>query len=266
MNIVCIGAHPDDPEWYAGAAMAQWARAGHRVLSLALTNGDIGHHLMAGGVLAQRRAAESKCSAERAGIRSLVLDNHDGELMPTLELRRQVVRIIRNERANLVLTDRPWDYHHDHRYISVAVQDAAFMVTVPNFCPDTPALEKNPIFLYMMDTFQKPLPFQPDVVLDVDSTMDIKWAMLDAMASQMYEWLPWLERLPGTVPEAPEARLDYLRGFAGPYFRQFADRARAQLIAKYGDRAHLVEYAELFEICEYGSPPDAAFIAELFPA
>ena len=218
MNIVCIGAHPDDPEWHAGGTMVKWARAGHRVLSVSLTNGDAGHNEQGGGALAKRRAAESQRSAELAGIEARVLDFHDGELLPTLEVRKEVTRIIRGVEADLVLTHRPCDYHPDHRYAATAVQDAAFMVTVPNFCPDTPALRANPAFMYMMDAIAKPAPFQADVAVDVDGVMDVKWAMLDAMPSQMYEWLPWLDGRIGEVPAEPAARLAWLKECITPVF------------------------------------------------
>jgi LmbE family N-acetylglucosaminyl deacetylase len=265
MNIAAIGAHPDDAEWYAGGTLVKWARAGHRVLSVSLTNGDIGHHQMSGGALAQRRAAESRRSAERAGIESLVLDHHDGELSPTLELRREVVRIIRGHQADVVLTHRPCDYHPDHRYASVTVQDAAFMVTVPFFCPDTPALRTNPVFLYMMDHFTKPVPFQPDVAVDVTDVMDVKWAMLDAMESQMYEWLPWLDGKRESVPVEPAARLRWLQAEWGPFFREPAARAREALQSWYGTAAEGIAFAELFEVCEYGRKPGRAELMELFP-
>jgi len=67
--------------------------------------------------------------------------------------------LIRNWNADVVITHRPYDYHPDHRNTAIAVQDAAFLVTVPNVAPDAPALKKNPVFLYSSDRFQKPLPF-----------------------------------------------------------------------------------------------------------
>jgi LmbE family N-acetylglucosaminyl deacetylase len=266
MNIVCFGAHPDDCEVYAGGTSVMWARAGHKVLFVSLTNGDLGHASMGGGPLAQRRAAEAACAAERGGYEALVLDNHDGELQPGLELRRQVVRIIRERRADVVLSHRPNDYHPDHRYAALAVQDAAFMVTVPNFCPDVPRLEKNPVFLYMMDFFSKPLPFQPDVAVAVDEVMDTKWELLDAMDSQVYEWLPFLHGQLDTVPADPEARRAWLRQAWKPRLQRPAREWRGVLARWYGpERAERVEFAEAFEVSEYGSVPDEAELGRLFP-
>ena len=151
-----------------------WAAGGHHVKFVSLTNGDIGHWRMAGGPLARRRRGEVQSAAKALGIKSEVVDIHDGELMPTLENRRKVVRLIRQWKADIVLAHRPNDYHPDHRYAGILVQDAAYMVTVPFFCPDVPALKSNPVFLYYSDNFQKPNPFKPDVVVAIDSVIDQK--------------------------------------------------------------------------------------------
>jgi LmbE family N-acetylglucosaminyl deacetylase len=139
IRIIVFGAHPDDCELDAGGTAARWAKLGHKVKFVATTNGDIGHHQMAGGVLARRRTLEVKKCAEILGITTEVLDNHDGELMPTLENRKEIVRLIREWKADVVIGPRTNDYHPDHRYTGVLLQDAAFMVIVPHFCPDVPA-------------------------------------------------------------------------------------------------------------------------------
>lgn len=265
MNIVCIGAHPDDAEAHAGGTCVKWARTGHRILLVSLTNGDVGHHAMGGGPLAQRRKAEARRSAQIGGMEDLILDHHDGELEPTLELRKEVVRIIRSHQADVVLTHRPNDYHPDHRYAGITVQDAAFMVTVPHFCPDTPALGKNPVFLYMMDEFTKPVPFRPDVAVDVTDVMPVKLDMLDAMESQMYEWLPWLEGCLDSVPGDPVRRRAWLAQKWDPRFLGPAARWRETVARWYGPHAANVRYAELFEVCEYGRQPSEAEIRTLFP-
>ena len=267
MNLVCIGAHPDDPEVFAGAVMTRFARAGHRVLAVSLTNGDIGHHEMGGGMLAQRRLEEARLAAWHGGYESCVLDHHDGELLPDLALRREVVRLIRAHEADIVLTHRPNDYHPDHRYAAQVVQDAAFMVTVPQFCPDMPALRKNPVFLYLFDPFTYPAPVRADVAVPVDAVMDLKWQLLDAMQSQFYEWLPWLEgRLEEVPPESAggAARRAWLEDFFGPELRLPAERCRDTLRAWCGETAASVRYAEVFQVCEYGSRPDAAALKQLF--
>jgi LmbE family N-acetylglucosaminyl deacetylase len=266
MNIVCFGAHPDDGEVYAGGTLIKWSRAGHRVLLVSMTNGDIGHHELSGGVLALRRREEARRSAEIGGFQDLVLDHHDGELMPTMELRREVVKIVREWQADIVLTHRPYDYHPDHRYTAMAVQDAAYMVMVPNFCPHIPPLRKNPVFLYMMDDFTRPSPFRMDVAVDVSDVMDEKWAMLDTMDSQFYEWLPWIMASPTPPPADSGKRLDWLKDTWNPYFRDRADKSRGALRVRYGaDYADGVTHAEYFELCEYGHCPEPEALRAMFP-
>lgn len=174
LRIIAFGAHPDDAEFKMGGCAIKWAKQGHHVKLVSVTNGDIGHWQMAGGPLAKRRAAEVREAAERMGTTVEVLDIHDGELLPTLENRRTITRLIRDWRADVVLSHRPNDYHPDHRNVGVLVQDAAFMVTVPFFCPDTPHLTENPVFLYYQDRFEKPYPFRPDIAVATDDVFETK--------------------------------------------------------------------------------------------
>ena len=265
MNIVCFGAHPDDGEVYAGGTLVKWSQAGHRVLLVSLTNGDVGHHEMGAERLARRRADEARRSAEIGGFNERILDNHDGELMPTMALRKDVLRIIREWQADIVLTHRPYDYHPDHRYAAMAVQDAAYMVMVPRFCPEVPALRKNPVFLYMMDDFTRPVAFQTDVAVDVSDVMDIKWAMLHAMDSQFYEWLPWIEDMLDQVPEGEAERLAWLKQTWDGYLRSHTEKAQEALMARYGETVAPIEYVERFELCEYGRCPTRVELYRLFP-
>src|SRR5262249_28005121 len=165
LRLLIIGAHPDDADYHAGGTAALYRAAGHIVKMVSLTNGDAGHHLLRGPELARRRKAEAAAAGTVIGADYDVLDNPDGELLPTLENRRQVIRLIRSFRPDLVLTHRPNDYHPDHRYTSQLVQDAAYMVTVPAVAPDTPHLAANPVIAYLPDDFQKPYPFRPSVVV-----------------------------------------------------------------------------------------------------
>jgi LmbE family N-acetylglucosaminyl deacetylase len=266
MNIVCIGAHPDDAEVFAGGTMALWAQAGHRVVAVSVVNGEIGHHEMGGKPLVDRRLAEMGRAAAIGGYETRCLHYRDGEFMPSIEARRDIVRLLREAEADLVLTHRPVDYHPDHRYTSMTVQDAAYMVTVPQFCPETPRLARNPVFAYMMDSFTRPVPMRADVAVDVGPVMDAKWAMLDAMESQVYEWLPWIEAYPEPAPEGGDDRRRFLREMWDPLLRKWTEQGRAALAERYGpDRGTAVAYAELFEICEYGRQPDAAELEGLFP-
>src|SRR5216110_2641240 len=119
LRIICFGAHPDDCELQAGGVAAMWAARGHQVKFVSVTSGDIGHWRDAGGPLARRRKTEVEAAAKVLGVTVEVLDIHDGELMPTLENRRTITRLIREWRADVVMGPRPNDYHTDHRYTGV---------------------------------------------------------------------------------------------------------------------------------------------------
>ncbi len=267
LRILCFGAHPDDCELQAGGVAALWAAQGHHVKFVSVTNGDIGHWREAGGPLARRRTAEVERAAHILGITTEVLDIHDGELLPTLENRRTITRLIRQWKADIVMSHRPNDYHPDHRYTGILVQDSAYMVTVPFFCPDTPILPNNPVFLFYPDRFQKPNPFQPDIAVSIDSVIDRKLDALDALVSQFYEGGAngSADLLPSD-PEKQAARRRQVRENFAQRNRAIAQRYRAQLADWYGkEKADKVQYAEAFEICEYGRQPQKEELARLFP-
>ncbi len=268
-RIIVFGAHPDDAEYKVGGTAIQWERMGYHVKLVSVTNGDIGHWKMAGGALAQRRTAEVKAASKVLGTTSQVLDIHDGETMPTLENRKKIVRLIRQWNADIVIAHRPWDYHPDHRYVGVLVQDAAYMVTVPFFCPDTPPLKKNPVFLYSSDRFQKPYPFKPDIAVAIDDVFDIKLKAITCLESQVFEGgANGSAAFAASTPSAaePEKRLEYVRQRWTTRQGSEANKYRDLLIKWYGpERGKQIKYAETFEICEYGSRPSADQIRKLFP-
>jgi len=269
VRVIVFGAHPDDAEYKAGGVGAMWAKAGHAVKLVSVTNGDIGHWGMAGGPLAQRRAAESAKVAEKLGVTYEVLDIHDGELLPTLENRRTITRLIREWDADIVICHRPWDYHPDHRYVGVLVQDAAYMVAVPFFCPDVKPLAKNPVFLYSSDGFKKPYPFRPDVVIGIDDVFELKVDALMALESQTFEGgaLGSAEFMAASPPASqPELRRKWLWERWDRRQSGEADRFRDGLVRWYGeDLAKQIKYAEAFEICEFGRQPSDDEIRKLFP-
>ena len=267
VRVICFGAHPDDNEFRAGGVAAMWAAQGHHVKFVSCTNGDIGHWGMAGGPLAQRRTAEVERCADIFGIETEVLDIHDGEIMPTLENRETIVRLIRKWRADIVMCHRPNDYHPDHRYVSLLVQDAGYMVTVPFFCPGIPYLKRNPVFLYYQDRFQKPAPFNADIVVGIDAVIDKKLAAALALASQTLEGgCGGSERLYPDDPTKRKAREQEVRRRFDRRFAGTANRFREQLTDWYGkEQARKIKYAEAFEICEYGRRPSNKEIRKLFP-
>jgi LmbE family N-acetylglucosaminyl deacetylase len=268
LSILMIGAHPDDCELKGSGTAIKWAKLGHRVQFVAMTGGDNGHPTMSGGALQQRRREEAAEAGKRLGIdRSIVLDNHGGELLPTLEARREVVRLIREANADIVISHRVTDYHPDHRYTATLVQDAAYMVTVPFFVSSVPALNRNPVFLYFEDTFKRPAPFRPDIATSIDDVFEQKMYALEAHVSQMFEWTPFmLSRSSGrreAIPTDPAERRAWLANIWFPH-RSSPD-VQACLDTLNGLGTTPVRYAEAFEICEYGRQIDSAEIRRLFP-
>jgi LmbE family N-acetylglucosaminyl deacetylase len=267
LRIICFGAHPDDCELQASGTGALWAARGHHVLFVSVTNGDIGHWREAGGPLYQRRKGEVEQAHKLCGIDGYIMEVHDGELLPSLENRRTITRLIREWRADVVMSHRPNDYHPDHRYTGVLVQDAAYMVTVPFFCPDTPVMKKNPAFFYYPDRFNKPNPFQPDVVVSIDSVIAKKVDALALMVSQFQEG--GANGSPDSYPDDPakrEARDRQVREGFAQRNRSLADRFRAKIGEWYpASEAGKIRHIEAFELCEYGSQPNKAELKKLFP-
>ena len=266
VRVIAIFAHPDDGEYKMGGTAAMMAEMGHQVKFVSLTNGDAGHQDMGGGPLAKRRRAEAIEAGRRLGIEEYeVLHYHDAELMPTLEVRRDVIRLIREWDADVVLGLRPNDYHPDHRNAGMVVRDAAYMVQVPNVLARTPPTEGNPVFLYMQDRFETPYPFQADIAVDVGEVFETKIDGLDAHRSQMYEWLPWIGDYLDEVPEEDDARREWLGERMNQSF-SVTERVRATLVEQYGsERGQQVEHAEAFEITEYGHQPSVEDLRRIFP-
>ncbi len=265
LHILIIGAHPDDAEESCGSA-ALWVAGGHKVKLVSVTNGDAGHQTMGGGELARRRAAEAKKSGEVIGVEYQILDNHDGELQVTLENRRKIIRLIREWEADIVITHRPNDYHPDHRNTAQLVLDAAYMVTVPNVCPETPICKMNPVFLYASDDFTKPTPFKPDVVVGIDQTLEKKIDMYCCHVSQFFEWLPFNSGTLDRVPKDKEGRREFVAVRYRKAAAGLADQYRSKLIELYGqEKGSKIKSAEAFEDSEYGSRLTKENIPLLFP-
>jgi len=264
LRVIVFGAHPDDCDINAGGTAALFAQMGHKVKFVSLTNGNKGHHAMQPDELAARRKAEMLKSAQVIGIEYVNLDNPDGELMPTIENRKAVIKLICDWKADIVITHRTNDYHPDHRNTGIVVQDAAYMISVPLMIPDGEPLLKAPVFLYMPDRFLKPAPFKPDIVIDITAVMDKKIAMIGAHESQVFEWLPWNGGYLDKVPADAAGRQQYL-------IERYGSRGTSETIRKAAldwytpAQVEQIRNTEAFEICEYGSIPNKERILQLFP-
>lgn len=263
INVVIIGSHPDDPDKQAGGTALEFLKRGHNVLFVSLTNGDAGHQTQGGEELSQRRFAEAQEAGRRFGVEYIVMDNPDGKLLPTIEIREEIIRIIRKFKADVVIGHRTNALHPDRRNSAILLQDAAYMIIVPNVVPDVPPLEENPLFLYFEDNFKKPNPFKHDIVVDITDSFEQKIFGMAAHASQFFEWQPWIAKRLDKVPIGEKERLTWLAAMSKS---PMTDEKRAQLIKWYGKtRADKLQVTESFEICEYGKRPDEDEIRRLFP-
>ena len=283
IRAMMIGAHPDDCDFRCGGLALKYVRAGHKVKFLAMCNGDGGHHELSPEAIAKRRRGESLAVAEFAGIEYDVWeDSSDCVLYADLDTRARLVREIRKFNPDIIFCSRPNDYHADHRNASILVQDASYLLIVPHYCPDVPAMKKTPAILYFYDHFQNP-PFQADVAVDIDDVIDDKFKMLSLHESQVYEWLPYTKGLLEQVPAEPKKRLEWLHEpriprDGTPIDAEFLARNliglqseyreakpavahRDTLIKRYGEKGSKTLFAEVFGLCEYGG----AYSDELIP-
>jgi len=266
LRIIAFGAHPDDAELKASGVAALWAAAGHKVKFVAMTNGDVGHFEQAGGPLARRRMAEVKECAKILGIENEVLDIHDGELVPSLENRQKVARLIRDWQADIVMGHRPYDYHPDHRYTGVILNDTAVVVVAPFFVPDTKPTARNPVYMNYSDGFQDPKPFTPTIVVGIDSQAEKKWKCITSMPSQFGDRDSWQGRTLPNVPQNDKERESYLLDIVKKRNIAVAEQYRAKLVELYGaERGKKFQYAEAFELNQYGRQPSLDELKSMFP-
>jgi N-acetylglucosamine malate deacetylase 1 len=263
LRVVIFGAHPDDPD-KAGGTACKWAQLGYDVLMVAVTNGDAGHQTIKAKELARLRREEARKAGEIIGVRYITLNNHDGQLMPTYENRLEIIRIIREQKADIVICPRPYDYHPDHRYTGVLVLDAAYMVTVPTILPKVPIVEKNPLFLFMSDGFIHPEPFKADVCVDIDDVIEKKMDMYHQHKTQMYEWLPYNRGVLDQVPASDADRRVWLGETRKKAFE--ADPYREKLKELYGsEKGSKIKYCEAFQDSGYGTRLSKENMSYYFP-
>ncbi len=264
LSVLFIGAHPDDADIQFGGTAIRYLELGHSVSYLSLTNGDAGHHIEGGGALAKRRRNESQKVGKYLGLNYIVLDNHDAELQATIENRKKVIQVIREVKANLIVTHRPNDYHADHRNASLLVQDAAYLVRVPNVAPFVPRLEVDPVIVYHQDRFTKPAPFTPDIFVDITAAINKKIEALSFHESQVFEWIPFVEGYLQDVPKKKPERLAWLKKlWRNPQnVNQFLPLLKEKVTAEAFQK---IQHIEAFERCEYGGKLTHDNVKTLFP-
>lgn len=266
LRILMIGAHPDDCEIKTAGVALKYRALGHHVKFVSVTNGETGHHIHNPATIARIRAEEMRKACEIAGIENLVMDNRSNALEADVPTRNQIIKLIREYQPDLIFTHRLNDYHPDHRRTAMLVQDSSYAIRIPNVCPSVPYLTYAPVIVYMYDNFQKPTELSPEVVVGIDDVMDAKVRMIGCHASQIFEWLPWIDGYASEVPQDEDARLEWFNQRQRARDGQTANKYRAQLIAKYGEKiGEVISCAEAFEISEYGGKLTEENAALLFP-
>jgi LmbE family N-acetylglucosaminyl deacetylase len=266
LRLLILGAHPDDAEYHAGGLASIYRELGRTVRMVSMTNGQAGHFQRPPDEVARLRRDEAAAAGRVIGAEYVTWDIPDGELVADLETRHRVIREIRQFRPDLVLTHRPNDYHPDHRAAGQLVQDATYLVTVPNVLRGTPALVRDPVVAYMPDLFTRPLPLAADIVLDVTDRADTIVQMLACHRTQVFEWLPYQDGLLDEVPSGDAERLAWLAGWHRRHMRPRAERFRAELVAAYGEkRGRQIELCEVYELSEHAAAADLARRQQLFP-
>lgn len=190
MNILAIGAHPDDVEIACSGTLAKCVKRGDRVITCHVSTGDLGHVIIPPDELSIIRANEAKKAGARAGIEVICAGFHDLDIYDgNKEARDKLVDVIRYAQPDLIITHNPDDYMPDHTAVSRLVFDASFTATLPNYSypqrfstKDTPPAKLVPI--YYMDTLAG-VNFVPEFYVDITDEIDLKIEMLECHASQL---------------------------------------------------------------------------------
>lgn len=198
-RIAAVMAHPDDADFICAASCARWVAEGHSVTYVVITDGDKGSddRTLSGDDLVTQRQAEQRAAAAILGVQDVVfMGQADGMLVPSLELRRELVRVLRRVRPDVVVCQSPNTFyygdtyinHPDHRAGGVAVIEAVF-----------PAARNHRYFPELLEEGLEPHKTSEvwiseangiDTYVDVTGFLDLKIAALRAHAGQMGDWDP----------------------------------------------------------------------------
>jgi len=227
LNILALGAHPDDMEWHAGGTLALYAKQGHRVFICHVSNGNKGSFRHTGDELARIRRKESIAAARVIGAVSLTCDVPDAEVAVTVENEYRIVEAIRQARPDVVISTDPEDYHGDHRAVGEMAIHCTYVATCPLYKTASPPTKKVPT-LYFCDT-SAGLGFVPTDWVDITGVIGVKEKMMSCHASQI-AWMSDRSR--------KDAVLEELRA-----------------IARFRGIQCGVRYAEAFRLCPTAGRP-----------
>jgi LmbE family N-acetylglucosaminyl deacetylase len=185
MNILAVGAHPDDIEILCAGTLARYAEQGHTICLAVFTRGDMGDLVIPPAKLAAIRKAETEASAAVLGARLLWADVTDELVFPNEAQRRLMIDLLRQADPDVIFTHSPNDYHPDHRYVSQLVFDSYFQKGLPHLPgQQQPACRFGQAMVYYLDNLGG-IEFIPTEYVDISSAIETKCRMLQSHQSQV---------------------------------------------------------------------------------
>jgi LmbE family N-acetylglucosaminyl deacetylase len=185
MNILAVGAHPDDIEILCAGTLARYAQQGHAIYMAVFTMGDMGDLAIEPAQLAAIRRKEAEASAALLKAQLLWGGVTDELVFPNEAQRRLMIDLLRQADPDVIITHSPNDYHPDHRYVSQLVFDSYFQKGLPHLPGQTqPACRFGQAVVYYMDNLGG-IEFLPTEYVDISSVIDTKCRMLQSHQSQV---------------------------------------------------------------------------------
>lgn len=177
MNILAIGAHPDDIETSCGGTLAKYAKMGHKVFTATATNGNVGSATLSMEEIAAIRKEEARRAAAHIGAEYICLDYDDEMFFEDKAARLAFIDLVRYCKADVILTHNPEDYNPDHELTSKIINDIAVMIPVEKIKTKNPAYDKIPIIAYFEPV--NGLGFVPTDYVDITDTMGSRWLCVE---------------------------------------------------------------------------------------
>jgi LmbE family N-acetylglucosaminyl deacetylase len=220
-----IHAHPDDQEFTVAGTLARWARAGCRIVSVVITSGDAGsnnpqHDDSYKPILARLREKEQRAANKVLGLAETIFLGHpDGELEPTLALRKELTRLIRQHKPEAVVIGDPQGVFYGNGYINHPDHRAAAQAGLYAVFPSS---ETRLIFTDLLRAGYEPHKVKrvyihgvekPDTWVDIAATMNVKLRALKKHKSQLGDWDPTKMLKEWAAEEGKEKGLKYAEAF-----------------------------------------------------
>jgi len=183
MNILAIGAHPDDVETSCGGTLAKYAKLGHKVFTATATNGNVGSATLPMEEIAAIRKEEARKAAAHIGAEYICLDYDDEMFFEERAARLAFIDLVRYCKADVILTHNPKDYNPDHMLTSKIITDIPVMIPIEKIKTKSPAYDKIPLVVYF--EAEHGFGFEPTEWVDISEEMEIKVAMMKEHKSQV---------------------------------------------------------------------------------